>query len=91
MSVEEENGFACKECGGPFPSELTELLISGESIFCESCGVENTKKDFDERQITHVIQQKKSKTLWGVLSNAKKAAKKKSNQVKKKIKSKLKD
>jgi DNA-directed RNA polymerase subunit RPC12/RpoP len=91
LSNEKESAFACKECGSQFPSELNELLINGESIFCESCGTENTKKDFDERKITHVVQQKKSKNLWNVLTNAKKAAIKKKNQVKKKIKSKLKD
>ena len=91
MSDQKDSSFACKECGSQFPSELTELLISGESIFCESCGTENTKKDFDERQITHVIQQKKSKNLFGILSSARESVKKKSAQVKKKIKSKLKD
>ena len=91
MSDQKDSGFACKECGSQFPPELTELLISGESIFCESCGTENNKKDFDEHKITHVVQQKKSKNLWATLSNAKKAAIKKKNQVKKKIKSKLKD
>ncbi len=91
LSVEKENEFSCKECGSLFPTELTELLLKGESIFCENCGTENIKKDFDELQITQKIQQKKSKNLVGIFSSARESVKKKSKQVKKRIKKVIKD
>ena len=30
-------------------------MIQGESVFCESCGTENSKKDFNEQKISNEV------------------------------------
>ena len=64
----------CKECGWNFPEELVDLLIKEGTIYCETCGAINTRKDFNLR----IEELESDKNLSNNLREMLLAAKKKS-------------
>ncbi len=84
----EEKSIYCKECGWQFPEELFLKLLDVEPIYCESCGAEIYKRDYDIQHITHLKTKQKQKTLVETLLSI---AKKKSIEYRDKVKSKIKE
>ncbi|MFX1340594.1 MAG: hypothetical protein ACFFDK_18435 [Promethearchaeota archaeon] len=82
-----EDKIFCRECGEQIPDELFTTLLDQEPIYCESCGAEIYKKDYNLQHIRHIKTKQKQKTLVDLLS----IARKKTFEYKDKIKSKLKE
>lgn len=82
-----EEKIFCKECGEAIPDELFTVLLDQEPIYCEACGAEIYKKDYNIQHITHIKTKQKQKTLVDLLS----IARKKSIEYRDKIKSKIKE
>lgn len=77
----------CKECGEQIPEELFSVLLEQEPIYCEACGAEIYKRDYDIQNISHIKTKQKQSTLVDLLS----VARKKSIEYRDKLKSKIKE
>jgi len=87
MTEEKHDSIVCKECGWEIPDELFSKLLDIEPIYCEECGAEIYKRDYNIQHVTHLKTKQKQKTLVDLLS----IARKKSIEYKEKLKSKIKE
>ena len=85
MSAEKEE-IVCLECGWDIPDELFAKLLDQDHIYCEMCGAEIYKKDYN----IQVSQFKSKQTQKALVDNLLAIARKKSAEYKEKIKSKWK-
>jgi len=87
MTDEKPSTIICKECNWEIPEELFLKLLDVEPIYCEECGAEIYKKDYNIQHITQIKTKQKQKILVDLLS----IARKKSVEYRDKIKSKLRE
>jgi protein-arginine kinase activator protein McsA len=80
-----EDSIICKECGWNIPEELFTKLLNGDHIYCEKCGFEIIKSDYNIPQISRQKTKQTQKGLVDLLA----LARKKSLEYKKKIKTKF--
>ena len=79
--------IVCKECGWDIPEELFAKLLDQDHIYCEMCGAEIYKKDYN----IQISQYKSKQTQKALVESLLNIARKKSAEYKQKIKSKWKD
>ena len=48
---EETKSTGCIECGWIFPADLIGKLIEGNPVYCEKCGKENVKENFNSETL----------------------------------------
>ena len=82
-----EDKIFCKECGEQIPEELFSVLLDQEPIYCEACGAEIYKRDYNIQHISRIKAKQKQSTLVDLLS----VARKKSLEYRDKLKSKIKE
>ena len=68
----------CPECGWNLPMELVKKLLETSSVYCEKCGMEIRRADFNEAELRDNL-----KTL---LNTVRKGSSKLFSKLKKKIK-----
>ena len=67
-----DNKIFCKECGEQIAEELFSVLLKQEPIYCEACGAEIYKRDYDIQHISRIKTKQKQSTLVDLLSVARK-------------------
>lgn len=86
MSIEKEE-IVCLECGWYIPDELFIKLLEQDHIYCEMCGAEINKNEYN----IQVSQYKSNQTRKALVDNLLSIAKKKSAEYKQKFKTKWKE
>lgn len=83
----EKEEIVCLECGWNIPDELFAQLLDQDYIYCEKCGAEIYKKDYNIQVSEYKSKQKQKVLVESLL----KIAKKKSAEYKQKLQSKWQD
>lgn len=85
--ADEKEEIVCLECGWYIPDELFAKLLDQDHIYCEKCGAEIYKKDYN----IQVSQYKSKQTQKALVESLLTIAKKKSAEYKQKLKLKWQD
>lgn len=78
-----KDAIHCPECGWIFPRELLENLVKGRTVYCERCGSESKRTDFNEadlarnlKQLVNTVKEKSGKAVSKIRDRLRKAFKK---------------
>ncbi len=63
----------CPECDWDYPTELISSLLRGQAVYCEKCGSESKRSDFNEidlkkniKEIISVVKKQSGKALFRI-------------------------